>query len=62
VIRFDSNEYRTRVEINNISWRDDLLAIATLLDRLVPDRHDPELFHVQKNALAHELRRLARRI
>ncbi len=62
VIRFGSNPGKTRVEIGKISWREDLLAIARLLDRLVPDHHDPELFHVQKNALAHELRRLARRI
>ena len=45
---------RTRGEINNIDRRDDLLQIACLVDRLTPDRHDPELFHVQKNALAHE--------
>jgi hypothetical protein len=31
-----------------------------LLDRLVHDHRDPELFHLLKDALAHELRRLAR--
>ena len=52
---------RTRGEINNLDWRDDLLQVARLLDRLAPDWHDPNLFHEQKSALAHELRRLARR-
>ena len=53
------NPSKTRAEIDNVDWRSDLLEIARLVDRLAPDRHDPELFHMQKNALAHELRRLA---
>jgi len=51
---------QTRAAIGNIDWRDDLTGrIARLVDRLSPDRDDPELFHIQKSALAHELRRLA---
>ena len=50
---------QTRAEIGDINWRDDLLQIARLVDRLSPDRDDPEAFFVKKNALAHELRRLA---
>jgi hypothetical protein len=38
---------------------DDLRMIASLLERLGPDRRDPEAFFVQRNALAVELRRLA---
>jgi hypothetical protein len=59
VIRFKPDiPAKTRSQI--IDWRTDLLALARLLDHLAPDFHDPELFHVQKNALAAELRRLAR--
>jgi hypothetical protein len=51
---------KTRAEINDISWpREELLEVARLLDHLAPDFHDPEPFHIQKNALAAELRRLA---
>jgi hypothetical protein len=50
---------QTRAEIGDINWRDDLLQIARLVDRLSPDRDDPEAFFMKKNALAHELRRLA---
>jgi hypothetical protein len=51
----------TQAEINDIAWpRDELLEVARLLDHLATDFHDPELFHVQKSALAAELRRLAR--
>jgi hypothetical protein len=60
VIRFKSDIPKARSQINNIDWRADLLELARLLDHLAPDFHDPELFHVQKNALAAELRRLAR--
>jgi hypothetical protein len=57
---WQSRAPKTRAEIN-ISWpRDELLEVARLLDHLAPDFHEPELFHVQKNALAAELRRLAR--
>jgi hypothetical protein len=60
VIRFKPDTPKTRGQINNFDWRTELLAVARLLDHLAPDFHDPELFHVQKNALAAELRRLAR--
>jgi hypothetical protein len=60
VIRFKPDNPKARGQINNINWRTDLLELARLLDYLAPDFHDPELFHVQKNALAAELRRLAR--
>jgi hypothetical protein len=50
----------TRAEIGNIDWRDDLPQIARLIDRLTSDRDDLELFHLQKKALVHERRRLAR--
>jgi hypothetical protein len=41
-------------------WRTELEAIARRLDRLMPDRRDPERFHVEKSELAGELRRMAR--
>jgi hypothetical protein len=50
---------RTRAEWGNVDWHEDLLQLARLVDRLSPDRDDPEAFFVKKNALAHELRRLA---
>ena len=44
---------------NGIHWpRDELLQVARLLDRL--DVRDIERFCVQRRALSHELRRLAR--
>ena len=57
---FDPDRKPTRGEINNLDWRGELLESAPLLDRLAPDHHDLERFHLQKDALAHELRRLAR--
>ena len=52
---------KTRAEIGDLAWpRAELLEVVRLLDHLAPDFHDPELFHVQKSALAAELRRLAR--
>jgi hypothetical protein len=51
---------KTRAESGDANWRSELLECARLLDRLAPDYHDPERFHLQKDALAHELRRLAR--
>ena len=53
---FDLDRKRTRAEI---SWRDDLLQLARLIDKLSPERDDPEAFYVKKNAVSHELRRLA---
>jgi hypothetical protein len=50
---------RTRGQINNIDLRSDLIEVARLLDHLAPDRHDPELYFLRKDALVHELRRLA---
>jgi hypothetical protein len=48
-----------RAEINNIVWpREELLEVARLLDHL--DTRDIERFCLQRSALAHELRRLAR--
>jgi hypothetical protein len=46
---------RTRGQINNIDLRSDLIEVARLLDHLAPDRHDPERYHLQKDALVHEL-------
>jgi hypothetical protein len=57
---FDPDSKPTRAEMGNVSWRGELLECARMLDRLAPDHHDPERFHLQKDALAHELRRLAR--
>ena len=34
--------------------------IADRVRRLVPSRHDPERFHVEKSEIEHDLRRLAR--
>jgi hypothetical protein len=51
---------RTRAEIGNVSWRDDLLQLAKLVDLLSPDRDDPEAFYLKKNLVACELRRLAK--
>jgi len=62
VIRLQQPPTRTRGEINNLDFRSDLLELARLLDHLAPDIRDPERYfvHVQKSALVHELRRLAR--
>jgi hypothetical protein len=54
------HKVRTRGEINNIDLRSDLIEVARLLDHLAPDHHDPD-YHLQKAALVHELRRLAKR-
>jgi hypothetical protein len=49
----------TRAEINDLRWpRDELLEVARLLDHL--DTRDIERFYLQRSALSHELRRLAR--
>jgi hypothetical protein len=34
--------------------------LATRVERLAPNRHDPETFHINKWQVAAELRRLAR--
>jgi hypothetical protein len=48
-----------RVEVGNIPWpREELLQVAHLLDHL--DLPDIERFCLQRSALSHELRRLAR--
>ena len=39
--------------------REELAALAVRVDRLVPDRRDPERFHEEKSELAAALRRLA---
>ena len=36
-----------------------LLRLAGMARRLCPDRRDPERFHVEKDAIERELRRLA---
>lgn len=51
---------RTRGEINNIDLRSDLLEAARVLDDLQPSDHVDAEYHLQKAALVHELRRLAR--
>jgi len=38
----------------------ELIALASRVLRLVPDRRDPEAFHIEKSELASALRRLAR--
>ena len=60
---FDQRKPRpqTRAEVGDIVWpREQLLECARLLDHLAPDSHDPERYFLQKSALVHELRRLAR--
>ena len=42
--------------------RDQLKALALRVNRLRPDHRDPELFHLEKNDIAHELARLAGRV
>jgi hypothetical protein len=50
----------TRAEFGNISWREDLLQLAKVLDQLSPpDHRNPERYFERRSALAHELRRLA---
>ena len=39
-----------------------LVEIADRVRRLVPSRHDPEKFHVEKSEIEHDLRRLAREV
>ena len=39
--------------------RSALLQLAACVRRLYPDRHDPERFHVEKDAIERELRWLA---
>ena len=41
--------------------RGTLLQLAARVRRLCPDRRDPERFHVEKDAIERELRRLAGR-
>ncbi len=38
-----------------------LIQLANRVRRLCPDRRDPEAFHVEKDAIERELRRLAGR-
>ena len=40
--------------------RGTLLQLAARVRRLAPSRTDPEAFHIEKDAIEHELRRLAR--
>lgn len=37
-----------------------LYALARRIQRLMPSRHDPEAFHIEKSELADALRHLAR--
>jgi len=37
-----------------------IVEIADRVRRLVPSRHDPERFHVEKSEIEHDLRKLAR--
>lgn len=61
---------RTRVEHNSnlltqvthVTQTDELEAIAQLVARLLPDRRDPEAFHVAKSEAVGRLRGLIRRI
>ncbi len=50
---------RTRGEIGNLDWREQVLELARLVDFLQPE-HDPETFHLRKLEVARGLRRLAR--
>ena len=60
---FQTRVPKTRAEIGDIVWpREELLAIARLLDQLAPpSAFDPERYHLQKSELSHQLRRLAAR-
>jgi hypothetical protein len=51
---------KTRADFGTVSWRDDLLQLARVIDTLSPDRDNPEAFCIKKNAVSHELRRLAK--
>ena len=62
MIAVNAPKSQIRADIGNISWRDQLLELTRMLERLTPDYSDPERFLLQKSALANELRRLARRI
>ena len=44
----------------SVGERGTLLQLAARVRRLCPDRRDPERFHVEKDAIERELRRLAR--
>jgi hypothetical protein len=56
---WQSRVSKTRAEIGDIAWpREGLFELARLLDHL--DTRDIERFCLQRAALAHELRRLAR--
>jgi hypothetical protein len=59
---FQARVPKTRAEIGDIDWRGALLEAARLIDHLSPpDFRDPERYFLQRSALSHELRRLARR-
>ena len=42
------------------SERGVLISLANRVRRLCPDHRDPERFHIEKDAIEHELRQLAR--
>lgn len=46
--------------VGGTSPRASLNELARRIDRLAPSRHDPEAFHLEKDAIARTLRRLAR--
>ncbi|WP_088364862.1 hypothetical protein [Acetobacter pasteurianus] len=48
--------------LSHLSQTDELEAIAQLVDRLLPDRRDPEAFHAAKSEAVGRLRGLIRRI
>lgn len=39
---------------------DRLAELAARVVRLIPDRREPEKFHVEKSDIAHQLRRIAK--
>lgn len=49
-------------QVTHVTQTDELEAIAQLVARLLPDRRDPEAFHVAKSEAVGRLRGLIRRI
>ena len=53
---------RDLVEPRALPHRQQLKALASRVNRLCPDHRDPELFHIEKNDIAHELAKLAGKV
>lgn len=46
--------------VSGMGWSDRLRKLARQVERLEPDRRDPEKFHVDKSEIAGELKRIAK--